>query len=64
MDNIIFIFPELFISLSIMLLLVVGVFKKKSSKVVYNLSAIFLFMPGTFSNFSKLALFISFKLPK
>ena len=44
MDNIIFIFPELFISLSIMLLLVVGVFKKKSSKVVYNLSAVFLFI--------------------
>ena len=44
MDNINLIFPELFISLSIMFLLLVGVFKKDSSKLVYNFSAVFLFI--------------------
>tara|TARA_X000001036_G_scaffold290736_1_gene270147 strand:- start:104 stop:1519 length:1416 start_codon:yes stop_codon:yes gene_type:complete len=34
------ILPEIFISLSIMFLLIFGVFKKNSSKIVYNLSSI------------------------
>ena len=36
------IFPEIFLSLSIMFLLMVGVFKKNSEKIVYNLSIIIL----------------------
>ena len=42
MDNLNFIYPELFIALSIMFLLILGVFKKNSSNLIYNLSAIFL----------------------
>ena len=38
MNNISFILPELFISLSLMFLLIAGVFKKNSSNLVYNLS--------------------------
>ena len=37
-----FIYPEIFISLSIMFLLLLGVFKKNSSSLIYNLSIIFL----------------------
>jgi NADH-quinone oxidoreductase subunit N len=40
MINLNLIFPEIFISLSIMFLLLVGVFKSKSSNFVYNLSII------------------------
>ena len=40
MENINFIFPEIFISLSIMFLLVFGVFKKNSSNLIYLLSTI------------------------
>ena len=42
MNNLNFIFPEIFISLSIMFLLVFGVFKKNSSDIIYNLSILFL----------------------
>ena len=41
-DNLNFIYPEIFISLSIMFLLLLGVFKKKSSSLIYNLSIVFL----------------------
>ena len=41
-DNLNFIYPEIFISLSIMFLLLLGVFKKESSSLIYNLSIIFL----------------------
>ena len=41
-DNLNFIYPEIFISLSIMFLLLLGVFKKKSSNLIYNLSIVFL----------------------
>jgi len=41
-DNLNFIYPEVFISLSIMFLLLLGVFKKNSTSLVYNLSIIFL----------------------
>jgi len=40
MINLNLIFPEIFISLSIMFLLLVGVYKSKSSNLVYNLSII------------------------
>ena len=42
MENIIFIFPEIFTSLGIMFLLVFGVFKKNSSSIVYLLTIIIL----------------------
>ena len=40
MINLDLIFPEIFLSLSIMTLLMIGVFKKKSENLVYNLSII------------------------
>ena len=40
MMNLDLIFPEIFLSLSIMFLLMVGVFKKNSEKLIYNLSVI------------------------
>tara|TARA_B100001057_G_scaffold357630_1_gene359651 strand:+ start:732 stop:2150 length:1419 start_codon:yes stop_codon:yes gene_type:complete len=42
MNNIELIFPEIFISLSIMFLLILGVFKKESSRIIQNLSLIVL----------------------
>ena len=42
MENINFILPEIFISLGIMFLLMVGVFKKNSSAIVYTLSIVVL----------------------
>ena len=41
-NNLNFIYPEIFISLSIMFLLLLGVFKKESSSLIYNLSIDFL----------------------
>ena len=38
MINLDLIFPEIFLSLSIMFLLMLGVFKKNSEKLIYNLS--------------------------
>ena len=40
MMNLDLIFPEIFLSISIMTLLMIGVFKKNSEKIVYNLSVI------------------------
>ena len=40
MTNLYSVFPEIFLSLSVMLLLMIGVFKKNSEKLVYNLSII------------------------
>ena len=37
MINLNLIFPEIFISITIMFLLIVGVFKKNSSLIIYNL---------------------------
>ncbi len=42
MENFNFILPEIFISISIMILLLVGVFKKNSSNLVYSLAIIVL----------------------
>ena len=38
MNNLNLILPEIFISCAIMFLLIVGVFKKNSSQLIYNLS--------------------------
>ena len=38
MSNLELVFPEIFLSLSIMFLLILGVFKKESSKLIQNLS--------------------------
>ena len=40
MDNLDLVLPEIFISLSIMFLLIFGVFKKKSSNIVFNLTIV------------------------
>ena len=40
MDNLNIIYPEIFISLSIMFLLILGVFKKNSSNLIISLSVI------------------------
>ncbi|MBD1158104.1 NADH-quinone oxidoreductase subunit NuoN [Pelagibacterales bacterium SAG-MED17] len=40
MENFQFILPEVFISITIMLFLLIGVFKKNSANLIYNLSAI------------------------
>ncbi len=42
MTNLELVFPEIFLSLSIMFLLILGVFKKDSSKLIQNLSLVFL----------------------
>jgi len=42
MTNLYFIIPELFISLSVMVLLVLGVFKKNSSKIIFYFSCLFI----------------------
>ena len=40
MVNLNFIYPEIFLSISIMALLIIGVFKKNSSNLIFNLSII------------------------
>ena len=47
MNNLDLISPEIFISLSIMFLLVLGVFKKNSANLIQNLSIVFLLITGT-----------------
>ena len=42
MTNLALVFPEIFLSLSIMFLLILGVFKKNSSKLIQNISLIIL----------------------
>ena len=42
MENLNFVLPEIFISLSIMFLLILGVFKKKSASLIHNISLIVL----------------------
>ena len=46
MNNLNFISPEIFISLSIMFLLILGVFKKNSSSLIHNLSIALLLISG------------------
>ena len=47
MNNLSFVIPEIFISLSIMFLLILGVFKKNSSNLIHYLSVGFLLITGT-----------------
>ena len=44
MSNLELVFPEIFLSLAIMFLLILGVFKKNSSKLIQNISLIILFI--------------------
>ena len=46
MNNLNYILPEIFISLSIMFLLILGVFKNKSSNLVHYFSIGFLLITG------------------
>ena len=46
MENLNLVLPEIFISLSIMFLLVLGVFKKNSSKITFNLSLFAILVTG------------------
>ena len=46
MNNLDFILPEIFISLAIMFLLILGVFKKKSSNIIHFLSIVCLLIAG------------------
>ena len=46
MNNLVFIVPEVFISLSIMFLLILGVFKKNSSNLIHYLTIGFLLIAG------------------
>ena len=43
------VFPEIFLSLSIMFLLILGVFKKNSSKLIQNISLIVLLVTAVIS---------------
>ena len=47
MNNLNYVLPEIFISLSIMFLLVLGVFKKESSKLIFNISLLVLLITAT-----------------
>jgi len=52
MDNISYIFPEIYVALSLMFLLILGVFKNNSSNLVYYLSIVFLIITlGLIINF-------------
>jgi len=44
MINLNFIYSEIFICLAIMILLIIGVFKKNSAYLIYNLSILSLFV--------------------
>tara|TARA_B100001057_G_scaffold456261_1_gene503505 strand:- start:323 stop:1741 length:1419 start_codon:yes stop_codon:yes gene_type:complete len=44
MNNLNLVLPEIFISLSIMFLLILGVFKKESSKLIFNISLLVIFI--------------------
>ena len=62
MENLNLVLPEIFISLSIMFLLVLGVFKKNSSKIIFNISLLALLIAAiiTFnetSNIDRVTLF-------
>ena len=46
MNNLNLIFPEIFISLSIMFLLILGVYKKNSSNIVHNVAVGSLLITG------------------
>ena len=47
MNNLNLVLPEIFISLSVMFLLILGVFKKESSKLIFNISLLVLLITAT-----------------
>ena len=55
MENLQLVFPEIFLSLSIMFLLLLGVFKKDSSKLIQNISLVILLITAviTFNETNK-----------
>ena len=62
MENLNFVLPEIFISLSIMFLLVLGVFKNDSSKLIFNISLFVLLITATITlnetyNINRITLF-------
>ena len=62
MENLNLVLPEIFISLSIMFLLVLGVFKKDSSKLIFNISLLVLLITATITlnetyNINRITLF-------
>ena len=62
MENLNLVLPEIFISLSIMFLLVLGVFKKDSSKLIFNISLLVLLITASItlnetSNINRTTLF-------
>ncbi|MDA8867539.1 NADH-quinone oxidoreductase subunit NuoN [Candidatus Pelagibacter sp.] len=62
MENLNFVLPEIFISLSIMFLLVLGVFKNDSSKLIFNISLLVLLITATITlnetyNINRITLF-------
>ena len=62
MENLNFVLPEIFISLSIMFLLVLGVFKNDSSKLIFNISLFVLLIAATITlnetyNINRITLF-------
>ena len=62
MENLNLILPEIFVSLSIMFLLIVGVFRKNSSKLIHNFSLIILnesFIIDYLASFMKLITIIA-----
>ena len=67
MTNLQLVFPEIFLSLSIMFLLILGVFKKNSSKIIQNLSLVVLLITAviTFNEtvgIKEVKLFLWYKL--
>ena len=69
MENIELILPEIFISVAVMFLLIVGVYKKNSSKFVYNLSIItllilFAFLINLYSSLETSLFDDSYKIDK
>ena len=50
MINLELVFPEIFLSLSIMFLLILGVFKKESSKLIHNISLIVLLVTAVITS--------------
>jgi len=62
MENLNLVLPEIFISLSIMFLLVLGVFKNDSSKLIFNMSLFVLLITATITlnetyNINRITLF-------
>ena len=53
MTNLELVFPEIFLSLSIMFLLILGVFKKNSSKLIQNTSVIILLVTAVINKIIK-----------